>query len=220
MLIREFVRRAGRGWPSIFACWPSHTQSSRETFTSQEPLFNPNYLHLNLHLLRPAYIPALGIGAWWKFSCLLCTQSEYFNLDCLDRVSGAGPINDALARKDRPEGNGCLFCSGCLCINGRRNQARSLCGDHSAVRGFRYACVSPRGGRGISPSTRSEALKAGWVPSPWLVGAGALIAGSLFLVTPPLWGWRAVAVYVILDLTVIAAAVGFPNVLAGTRSID
>jgi hypothetical protein len=35
-----------------------------EAFTTQS-LFNPHYLKLNLGLLAPAYITALGIGAWW-----------------------------------------------------------------------------------------------------------------------------------------------------------
>jgi hypothetical protein len=41
-----------------------------EAFTTQS-LFNPNYLRLNLGLLTPAYIPALGIGAWWTLWMLM-----------------------------------------------------------------------------------------------------------------------------------------------------
>src|SRR5208282_4410800 len=63
LLIREVVRRTGRGWPSIFVLAFAYS-ILEEAFTTQT-LFNPNYLHLNLHLLAPAYIPALGIGAWW-----------------------------------------------------------------------------------------------------------------------------------------------------------
>src|SRR5580692_9777055 len=63
LLIREIVRRTGRGWPSIFVLAFAYAVFE-EAFTTQT-LFNPNYLHLNLGLLKPAYIPALGIGAWW-----------------------------------------------------------------------------------------------------------------------------------------------------------
>jgi len=35
-----------------------------EAYKTQS-LFNPNYPKLDLHLLQPAFIPALGIGAWW-----------------------------------------------------------------------------------------------------------------------------------------------------------
>src|SRR4051794_36508679 len=63
VLIREAVRHARRGWPTIFALGIAYG-IFEEAFTTQS-LFNPNYLHLDLHLLDPAYIPALGIGLWW-----------------------------------------------------------------------------------------------------------------------------------------------------------
>ena len=63
LLIREVVRRSGRGWPTIFMLAFAYAVLE-EAFTTQT-LFNPNYLKLNLHLLDPAYIPALGIGGWW-----------------------------------------------------------------------------------------------------------------------------------------------------------
>jgi hypothetical protein len=37
-----------------------------------------------------------------------------------------------------------------------------------------------------------------------LPGAIALIASSIFLITPPAWAWGAVAIYIALDLIVIA----------------
>src|SRR5579863_7385158 len=63
LLVREVVRRTGRGWPSILVLAFAYAVLE-EAFTTQT-LFNPNYLNLNLHLLQPAYIPALGIGIWW-----------------------------------------------------------------------------------------------------------------------------------------------------------
>src|SRR5580692_11436201 len=63
LLIREIVRRTGRGWPSILLLGMAYG-IFEEAFTTQS-LFNPNYLKLNLGLLTPAYIPSLGIGAWW-----------------------------------------------------------------------------------------------------------------------------------------------------------
>jgi hypothetical protein len=68
LLIREIVRRTGRGWPSILVLAFAYS-ILEEAFTTQT-LFNPNYLHLNLHLLQPAYIPALGIGIWWTIFVL------------------------------------------------------------------------------------------------------------------------------------------------------
>src|SRR6478736_4342888 len=63
LLIRESARRVGRGWPSILVLGLAYAVLE-EAFTTQT-LFNPNYLKLNLHLLDHAYIPWLGMGAWW-----------------------------------------------------------------------------------------------------------------------------------------------------------
>src|ERR1700722_1905445 len=68
LLIREVVRRTGHGWPSILLLALAYG-IIEEAFTTQS-LFNPNYLSLNLHLLDPGYIPALGVGAWWTLFVL------------------------------------------------------------------------------------------------------------------------------------------------------
>ena len=46
LLIRETVRRTGRGWPSILLLGMAYA-IFEEAFTTQS-LFNPNYLRLNL----------------------------------------------------------------------------------------------------------------------------------------------------------------------------
>lgn len=69
LLIREVVRRTGHGWPSILILGMAYA-IVEEAFTTQS-LFNPNYLKLNLGLLAPAYIPSLGIGAWWTLWMLM-----------------------------------------------------------------------------------------------------------------------------------------------------
>ena len=69
LLIREVVRRTGRGWPSILVLGMAYA-IFEEAFTTQS-LFNPNYLKLNLGLLTPAFIPSLGISAWWTLWMLM-----------------------------------------------------------------------------------------------------------------------------------------------------
>ena len=53
LLIRELVRRSGRGWPSILMLAFAYAVIE-EAFTTQT-LFNPDYLHMNLGLLKPAH---------------------------------------------------------------------------------------------------------------------------------------------------------------------
>src|SRR3954468_19072547 len=68
LLIRESVRRSHRGWPSIFILALSY--GVLEEGIIMQSLFNPNFLGLNQHLLQPAYITTLGMGAWWTLFVL------------------------------------------------------------------------------------------------------------------------------------------------------
>ncbi len=63
LLIRECVRRVGRGWPSIFALALAY--GVLEEAILMQSLFNPDFLGKHLHLLEPAYLSGPGIGAWW-----------------------------------------------------------------------------------------------------------------------------------------------------------
>ena len=66
LLIREVTRRSGRGWPTILLLGCAYCLIE-EGFSTQT-LFNPN--SFGMHLLTPAWIPALGIGAWWTIFML------------------------------------------------------------------------------------------------------------------------------------------------------
>src|SRR4051794_25897729 len=61
ILIREWVRRTGRGWPSIVVLATAYG-FFEEGFVTQS-LFNPNYLHLRL--LDYGWLPQLGIALPW-----------------------------------------------------------------------------------------------------------------------------------------------------------
>jgi len=61
ILIREAVRRTGRGWPSMVLLATAYGLFE-EGFVTQS-LFNPNYLHLRL--LDYGWLPALGTALPW-----------------------------------------------------------------------------------------------------------------------------------------------------------
>lgn len=61
LLIREVVRRSGRGWPSLVLLAIAYG-FIEEGFVTQS-LFNPNYLHLRL--LDFGFMPALGTAIPW-----------------------------------------------------------------------------------------------------------------------------------------------------------
>jgi hypothetical protein len=203
LLIRELVRRAGRGWPSIVLLGLAYG-IIEEAYTTQS-LFNPNYLKLNLHLLQPAYIPALGIGAWWTIFVL--------NLHTAWSVSTSIAMVEA-AVPDRAEVpwlggigltvTGLLFALGVFATTRYQLKQDAFRASHAQLVIAGLICIALIALAFLLPR-RSIATGATPVVSPWIAGILALAAGSAILVTPGAWGWGAVAAILAVDLIVIAA---------------
>jgi hypothetical protein len=202
LLIREVVRRTGRGWPSIFVLAFAYAVLE-EAFTTQT-LFNPNYLNLNLHLLQPAYVPALGIGIWWTVFVL--------TLHTVWSVSVSIALVEALVpdRATTPwlRGPGLTVTSILLVLAAIATTAHQIKTSHFMAStaqfcGAAVVCVVAIVAAFLIPARRTP-RKPGSVPNPWLIGAAALLAGSIFLIVPNIWGWTAVAIYALLDMIMIA----------------
>ena len=204
LLIREVVRRTGGGWPNIFALGLAYA-IFEEAFTTQT-LFNPNYLRLNLHLLEPAYIPALGIGLCWTIFVL--------TLHTVWSISVSVALAEALV-PDRAAvpwlGGPGLAVTGVLFLLGAAaSTGITLKQDPFLASGAQFVSAALLCGAVIAASFRlphwfvSGGARAGSAPGPWLAGVAALTAGSLFLVIPRQWGWGAVGVYMLLDLAMIS----------------
>jgi hypothetical protein len=203
LLVRELVRRSGRGWPSILMLAFAYAVIE-EAFTTQT-LFNPDYLHLHLGLLKPAYIPALGMGAWWTVFVL--------TLHTVWSISVSIGLTEALfpdrattpwLRKLGLTVTAILFILGATAstlLEIKQDHYISTIGQFS---GAAVVCVIAIVVAFRMPKT-SSIHKPGWVPSPWLVGIIALAAGSIFMVVPNVWGWKAVGIYLIMDLLLIVA---------------
>jgi len=204
LLIRELVRRAGRGWPSILVLGMAYA-IFEEAFTTQS-LFNPDYLKLNLHLLAPAYIAALGIGGWWTL--------WMFNVHAIWSI--ATPIalvEAAVPDRARSPWLGrvglavvtCVFLFGAvmLTVVGYRQDhfvasTAQFVGAAAAVAVLAaIAFLLPRSG-----PTQGQ----GGAPSAWMPAVATLAFGSAALLVPKEWGWGAVAAVLGLD-AVIAALV-------------
>jgi hypothetical protein len=188
LLIREVARRARRGWPTILVLALAYAVFE-EAFTTQT-LFNPNYLGLHLHLLQPAYIPALGMGGWWTVFVL--------TLHTVWSISVSIALAEALVRDGATAPwlgwPGLAATSVLFALGAVASTLLTLRGDrfHASARQFGGAalvCVVLMVTAFGLPRTAS-ARTAGWVPSPWLVGAGALAAGSGFLLIPQRCGDR------------------------------
>jgi len=202
LLIREVTRRLRKGWPTIFVLAFAYAVLE-EAFTTQT-LFNPNYLGLNLHLLRPAYIPALGIGAWWTVFVL--------TLHTVWSISTSIALVEALVpeRAEKPwlKAPGLslvtiLFILGAIASTRFEIEQHHFIASRMQFLVAAIVCVLAVVAALMLPPT-SPGRRPGSVPSPWLVGFGALVAGSIFILIPPTWGWIAVGIYLALDAVVIA----------------
>jgi hypothetical protein len=203
LLIRELVRRPGRGWPSIVLLALAYG-ILEEGFVTQT-LFNPNYLSLNLHLLEPAYISALGIGGW--FTVFVLALHAVWSI----------PVPIALVEAAVPDrattpwlgrfGLGVVVVLFTLGVAG--TTWSSLHQDHfvSSPAQFASAAVAivclavaafllPRPG---APAG------SGFIPNPWFVGALALVCGSAILMIPSRWGWWAAGAILLIELGMAAA---------------
>jgi hypothetical protein len=203
LLIREMARRTGRGWPTIFVLAFAYAVFE-EAFTTQT-LFNPNYLHLNLHLLEPAYIPALGIGIWWTIFVLTLhtVWSISVSIALVEALVPDGATIPWLGRIG-------LTVTGVLFVLAAIASTRfEIKQDHFVASPAQFVtaavvCILAIMSAFRMPSS-SNSRTPGSVPSPWLVGAIALAAGSIFLVVPKAWAWLAVAIYILMDLALISA---------------
>jgi hypothetical protein len=201
VLIRETTRRASRGWRSMLLLGAAYTLIE-EGFVTQS-LFNPNYLGMHMHLLDPAYIPVFGIGAWWTLFM--------FNLHVFWSIAVSIVLVEALvpAQAEQPwlgrTGDAIvavLFLFG-LIVNARFSfRQHPFVASHAQLISAGVVCFGLIGCAFLLP-LRGSRVVLGVVPSPWLTGCAALLLGVSVLITPPRWGWGAVAVLLLIDVCLL-----------------
>lgn len=207
LLIREVVRRTGRGWPSILLLGMAYAVFE-EAFTTQS-LFNPNYLKLNLGLLAPAYIPAAGIGAWWTL-WMLMVHGIWSISTPIALVEACVPDR---ARTPWLGRVGLIVVAIVFLVGGAANAAIGYRQDRfeASLPQFLWAAtvmlllvmlalLLPK---------RKESARAGAAPSTWVAGAAALLFGSAALLVPMQWGWAAVAELIGLDVVMVLAVLAW-----------
>ena len=202
LLIREIVRRTGRGWPSILLLGMAYG-IFEEAYTTQS-LFNPNYLKLNLGLLTPAYIPSLGIGAWWTL-WMLMVHGIWSISTPIALVEACVPDR---ARTPWLGRVGLGVVTIVFLFGACANTAIGYKQDHylASMAQFAGAAVvivlMVILAFKIPVRRRYAAYRI--APSAWILGAVALVFASAAMLVPMHWGWGAVAALLGLDAGMLA----------------
>ena len=205
LLIRESVRRAGRGWPSILVLALAYGILEEAFLT--ETLFNPNYMGLNLHLLEPAFIAALGISGW--YTVFVLTLHTVWSISVSIALIEALVPDRATSPWIGRLGLGLIATIFTLAAVSMASFSIRQDYHHFAASRTQFfwsaialliLIVSA-----FSLPLRLNSAARGGVPPPWAPGLMALVASSAFLLVPMAWGWLAVGVYLLLDAVVATA---------------
>ena len=197
ILIREMARRTGRGWPAMLMLGAAYTLVTEGLVT--QSLFNHDYLKMHMHLLEHAYVPALGIGAWW--TVFMFNLHTFWSMGVSIALVEALFPNEAEVPWLGLAGDSAvavLFVLGTFAnfaIGFKQNQflashAQLLSAVFLSVLLILCAVLTP---------ARSSRRTGGTVPSPWITGAVAFALGLAVLYTPAVWGWAAVAALLTID---------------------
>lgn len=212
LLIRELARRSGRGWPSMFLLAAAYALIE-EGFTTQS-LFNPNYL--GMHFLRFAWIPSLGIGAWWTI--LMLNVHVFWSMGVsIVLVEGLFPTRAKTPWLGKAGDGvvGALFVAG-----GVTNTVITLRMNHFVASRAQFTvtavfCILLIAAAFLLPAPASTAAE-GEVPGPWITGSATFVIAAADLLTPPMFGWGAVALLLGLDLVFLVFLWAFSRCSAWT----
>lgn len=206
LLIRETVRRMGRGWPSILLLALAYG-ILEEVFATQS-LFNPDYLGMHMGLLKPAYIAALGLGGWWTIF-VLNLHTAWSVMTPIALIEGMVPERSKAPWLGRVglAVTWVVFAVGVIAMT-----LMSYRHDHYVSSTAHFVCAGLAILTLVIAAVRlprwESAREPGGVPNPWVAGAFALAAGSAFLLVQNRWGWGAAAAIAGIDL-VAGGAVWF-----------
>ncbi|MGW5362721.1 hypothetical protein [Actinopolymorpha pittospori] len=218
LLIREVVRRTGRGWPSIIVLGLAYAVFE-EGVTTQS-LFNPNYA--NAHLLDHGYVPALGLSVPWTLGVLA--------LHAVWSIGVPIGLTESLV-PDRPRTpwlgklgltvTAVLFVLGSVGTTAMQLYQDDFVASVPQFVGVAVAIVvfvavamafRPAARQVDSNATRANGAKTATrvgtsrtAPNPWWVGAFAFVTGTAFRLLPDeIPAWLNVAGLLVLAAIVIA----------------
>ncbi|WP_433218683.1 hypothetical protein ACQP00_13140 [Dactylosporangium sp. CS-047395] len=192
ILIREFARRTGRGWPTMLTLALAYGVIEEGLVT--QSLFNPNYA--GLHLLEHWFVPVLGISVPWTLTVLAVhtVWSISVPIALVEHLSPATRTTPWL----RVPG---LVVAGALCLLGALlNVFGTWTSDHFQAPWPRLAGAAIVGLALIVLAFRwpHRETTPGTVPPAWQVLVLTLVAGALFRLPDATPTWLNVALMVLV----------------------
>jgi hypothetical protein len=206
ILVREAARRAGRGWPTMLLLALAYG-IVEEGFLCQT-LFNPNCY--GLRLLDEAYIPALGMGAWWTLFVLTIhvVWSIAVPIALVESLVPADRATRPWLGKVGLVVTTLLYALGCFMSFAFTRKSQHFMAAPAQWIGAGVAVLAVVAAAFLLP--RSRRRNECPAPNPWLVGAFALLTSSGFMaMRVVLHGWPIVMAYGVLFAAVIAILVAW-----------
>lgn len=206
LLIRELTRRTGRGWATMLLLGCAYALIE-EGFSTQT-LFNPNAY--GMHLLRFAWVPSLGIGAWWTIFML--NVHPFWSIGV--SIALAEGLFPARARAPWLGKIGACFAALLFAAGAIAGGAYAYRHSHFRASNMQFLVTAVFTilfvlAAFLLPSRAPRATE-GRAPSPWLTGAAAFVLGAVvffslpigavFFFALPNWNWGAVAIMLAADL--------------------
>jgi hypothetical protein len=201
LLVREIVRRAGRGVPTMLVLGIAY--GLLEEGIGTQSLFNPNYA--GVHLLEDGFVPALGIAGPWTVFVL--TLHAVFSVTApivvveslvpdRARTPWLGRVGSTVAAV--------LFVAGLA-----GTFAMSLAMDPFLAPVPSLVAVVVLAALLVVLAFRLPRLErtTGAVPPAWLVLVGGLVAGAAFMVSQGLPGFPAMVVTLVLEAAMAAVVI-------------
>jgi cytochrome bd-type quinol oxidase subunit 2 len=155
--------------------------------------------------LQPAYIPALGIGAWWTVF-VLTLHTAWSISTSIALVEATTP-----ERAETPWlGNiglgvtALLFALGVAITTMGQLRQDPFAATRGQLLSSGVICLVLAIAAFLLPR-RTAARETGAGPNPWAVGALGLLAGGAVLLVPQGWNWWAAAAILAIDLAVFFA---------------
>lgn len=177
VLIRELVRRRGWGYPSVVLFALAYA-ILEEGITTQS-LFNPNYA--GQRLLDPGYISALGMGGPWTVFVLGLHTVWSITVPIVVIESMSSRPREPWLGKVGSSVYGVLFAFGVVATTLIQLANDSFVASPGQFAGVGVAIVVLVA-LAILVGRRTPRRTAGAVPAAWIVGVGALVVSSVWMV--------------------------------------